>query len=203
LVLFTLAPVAAQGTSSSRVTVGDGEEGGTSRAVIDTRAINDTVGNQDTIARGSLAGNIPADGGQGEDTSAVATTSVDAVACRVAIIVVAQIAVLGPVTARGSVLHGISGTLALVAFAQSTLVGSRAAILRISDLDKGAIASSEIFDVGTVLAFLEVIQITSTVEASETLAFRVATRLGGIARNSTSASLSIGNWLRLVGIASA
>ena len=87
-------------------------------------------------------------------------------------IAVAEIAVFGAVAASGTVLGVLGETDTLGANADRAAVGGAGAALGITlDHGGGAIASGEVLDVGTVLAFPEVVQLTETGETDELLAF--------------------------------
>jgi len=183
--------------------VGLGEGSGTGGTVVDAGAVDDTVGDEDAIASGGLAGDIPADRGQREDTGAVATAGMDAPAAVVAVIAVTEIVQLGAVAAGGTVLGGDGGTAALVALAGGTVILAIVATLGVAGFDERTIPGCEIFDVGTVLAFLEVIKGTDAVVADKALAFRETARQRGIAGDGAGAAGTIGDGLGNGGVASA
>lgn len=183
-----------------------GELGGTGGAIEDAGTIDHPVGSEDTIAGGSLAGDVPADGRQRKDSLAVATAGMDALSLSVTVIAITEIVVLGAITACRAVGDGLSDATTLVAFAVGAFVGGATTAFGIAsffDLFYGTIASGKILDVGTVLILLEVIDLTETVEADEALAFGETASGGRIAGDGSSAGGTVLDGLSGAGVAGA
>jgi len=196
----TGAPPATK--SAPRRTPTRGEAGSTGMTIGDARTIDDTVGDKVTIAGRSVAGDIPADGGQREHALAVATPSVDTLALGIAIIAVAKIVELGSVAACGTILRREGLTTTLLAFALGTFVGGGRAALGVARrFDQGAISGGQELEIGAVMTFTEVVHQALTIEAGETLAFRQARGNSRIASDRTSASGTVGDRHSDVGVA--